>query len=66
VRSPDQRKPSRKQASEYETQSESKEKSGFRFMGRCSKSMSRQIPAIATEFSEEDMVFIGKSDRLLA
>jgi len=44
----------------------SKEKSGFRSAKRCLRSLSRQIPAIPMEFPEEDMIFIGKSDRLLA
>jgi hypothetical protein len=43
----------------------SKEKSGFRSAERCLRSLSRQIPASPMEFPEEDMVFIGKSDRLL-
>ena len=44
----------------------SKEKSGFRSAERCLRSLSRQIPAIQMKFPEEVMVFIGKSDRLLA
>jgi hypothetical protein len=43
----------------------SKEKSGFRSAQRCLRSLSRQIPALPMKFPEEDMVFIGKSDRLL-
>jgi len=44
----------------------SKEKSGFRSAERCLRSLSRQIPAIPMRSPEEDMVFIGKPDRLLA
>jgi hypothetical protein len=44
----------------------SKEKSGFRSAERCLRSLSRQIPVIPMKFPEEDMEFIGKSDRLLA
>ena len=43
----------------------SKEKSGFRSAERCLRSLSRQTPAIPMKFSEEDMVFISKPDRLL-
>jgi hypothetical protein len=42
-----------------------KENSGFRSAARCSRSLSRQIPAIPMEFPEEDRVFISKPDRLL-
>jgi hypothetical protein len=41
------------------------EKSGFRSAERCLRSLSRQVPAIQMKFPEVDMVFIGKSDRLL-
>ena len=41
------------------------EKSGFRSAERCLRSLSRQIPAIATKTLAEDTIFIGKSDRLL-
>jgi hypothetical protein len=44
----------------------SKEKSGFRSAKRCLRSRSRKIPAIQMKFPEEEMVFIGKSARLLA
>jgi hypothetical protein len=43
----------------------SKAKSGFRSAERCLRSLSRQNPAIPMEFLEGDMVFIGKSNRLL-
>jgi hypothetical protein len=43
----------------------SKEKSGFHSAERCLRSLSRQIPAIPMNSPEEDMVFIGKFDRLL-
>ena len=43
----------------------SKEKSDFRSAERCLTSLSKQIPAIPMKFPEEDMVFIGKPDRLL-
>jgi hypothetical protein len=42
------------------------EKSGFRSAERCLRSLSRQNPAISMKFSEEDRIFISKSDRLLA
>ena len=38
---------------------------GSRSAERCLRSLSRQITAIAIKFPEEDMVLIGKSDRLL-
>jgi hypothetical protein len=44
----------------------SKEQSGFRSAERCLRSLSRQIPAIQMRSPGEDMVFIGKPDRLLA
>jgi len=44
----------------------SKKKSGFRSAERCLRSLSRRIPAYQMKFPEEEMVFIGKSDRLLA
>jgi hypothetical protein len=43
----------------------SKEKSGFRSAERCLRSLSRRISAIAMKILAEDMVFIGKPDRLL-
>jgi hypothetical protein len=42
------------------------EKYGFRSAERCLRSLSKQIPAIATKTLAEDTIFIGKSDRLLA
>ena len=44
----------------------SKGKPGFRSAKRCLRSLSRQVPAIPMKLPEEDMVFISKSDRLLA
>ena len=37
----------------------------LRSAGRCLRSLSRQIPASRIRFPEEDLVFIGKPDRLL-
>jgi hypothetical protein len=42
----------------------SKEKHGFRSMERWLRSRLRQIPAIPVKFSEEEMVFMGRRDRL--
>ena len=42
------------------------EKSGFRSAERRLRSLSRQIPAIATKSLAEDTMFIGKPNRLLA
>ena len=43
----------------------SNKNSDFRSAERCPRSLSRQIIAIQMKFPEEDMVLIGKSDRLL-
>ena len=42
-----------------------KGKSGFRSAERCLGSLSRQVLATRIKFPEEDMIFIGKPDRLL-
>ena len=44
----------------------SKQSSGFRGAERYLRNLSKQVSAIQMKFPEEDMVFIGKPDRLLA